>query len=237
MVRSRTTARYANVPDISRSSPTGPEDNALVTAPLTQESPDVAASAHRQRLLAGMAAAIAQRPYSEVTVTDIVRLARTSRRTFYQHFADKQGCLLALIHDSHKRILAAIADAVDPTLPWTVQVRRAVETWIDGVRAHPEATLNWIRTMPALGTDARQLMRKTLAAYAELIDRIADSAPFAQAGVRRPSPQETTMLLGALRELIATTVEDGDDISSIVDVATSFIIRMLAPMNEVPRPA
>lgn len=211
---------------------TDAEDNSLVTPRLTMQThEDVGDSVHRQRLLAGMAAAIAERPYSEVTVTDIVRLARTSRRTFYQHFADKQGCLLALIHDAHRRIVAAIAEAVDPTLPWTAQVRRAVETWIDGVRAHPEATLNWIRIMPALGTDARQLMRGTLAAYAELIHRLADSAPFIQDGVRPPSAQETTMLLGALRELIATTVEDGDDISSIVDVATDFIIRMLAPVD------
>ena len=217
--------------------PYGSEDNALVMSPLRMDDPGEAAdSAHRRRLLAGMAAAIAERPYSQVTVTDIVRLARTSRRTFYQYFRDKQGCLVALIHDSHRRIVAAIADAVDPSLPWTAQVRRALETWIDGVQAHPEATLNWIRTMPALGTDARDLMRGTLGAYADLIRRLTDSAPFVRARVRQPSPQETTMLLGALRELIATTVEDGDDISSIVDVATDFIIRMLAPAAGASRP-
>lgn len=187
------------------------------------------ASAHRRRLLAGMAAAIAERPYPQVTVADIVRLARTSRRTFYEHFADKQECLVALIQDSHQRIVAAIADAVDPTAPWTAQVRRAVQAWIDGVRADPDATLNWIRILPALGPDARQLMRATLAAYADLIHRLADNASFVRAGVRQPSPQETTMLLGALRELIATTVEDGDDIASIVDIATDFTIRVLTP--------
>jgi AcrR family transcriptional regulator len=182
----------------------------------------------RRRLLAGMAAAIAERGYPQVTVADIVRLARTSRRTFYEHFPDKQQCLVALILDSHRRVVAAVAGAVDITAPWTLQVRQAIEAWIEGVRADPDATLNWIRTMPAL-PDARQLMRTTLAAYAELIGQLADNPSFARAGVRPPSPQETTMLLGALRELIATTVEDGDDITSIVDVATDFTIRVLAP--------
>jgi hypothetical protein len=37
------------------------------------------------------------------------------------------------------------------------------------------------------------------------------------------------MLLGALRELIATTVEDGQDITSIIDVAMDFTIRVLSP--------
>jgi len=192
------------------------------------------ASAYRQRLLAGMAAAIAERTYPQVTVADIVRLARTSRRTFYEHFTDKQECLVALIEDSHRRVVAAIADAVDPTAPWAVQVRRAIEAWIDGVRADPEPTLNWIRVLPSLGPDARQLMRTTLAAYADLIHRLADNPAFARAGVRQPSPQETTMLLGALRELIATTVEDGDDIASIVDIAADFTIRVLAPRDRAP---
>jgi AcrR family transcriptional regulator len=203
----------------------------VVTASLMMDNHEVGESTHRQRLLAGMAAAIAQRPYSEVTVTDIVRFARTSRRTFYQHFADKQGCLLALIHESHQRILATIAAKVDPSQPWTVQVRQSVETWIDEIRDHPGATLNWIRTVPALGTEARAMMRRTLAAYADLIRRFVASSPFAHAGIRPPSPPEMTMMLGALRELIATTVEDGAEISSIVDVATSFIIRMLLPIS------
>jgi len=183
----------------------------------------------RRRLLGGMAAAIAERPYAEVTVADVVRHARTSRRTFYEHFADKQECLAALVLDAHERIVAAIARANDPDAEWTVQVRQAVEAWIDGVRSDPEATLNWIRIVPALGPGSRPLLRTTLAAYADLIQRLAENPGFVRAGIPRPSPQETTMLLGALRELIATTVEDGEEITSIIDVATDFIIRVLSP--------
>lgn len=191
----------------------------------------MASSPHRQRLLEGMAAAVGQRPYAQVTVADIVRLARTSRRTFYEHFADKQECLVALIEDSHRRVVARIAAAVDSAAEWTDQVRQAIEAWIDAVRSEPDVTLNWIRILPALGPDARALTRTTLAAYAELIRRLADNPPFARAGIRPPSSQETTMLLGALRELIATTVEDGEEITSIVDVATEFTLRVLTPRH------
>ena len=184
---------------------------------------------HRRRLLAGLAEAIAERPYPQVTVADIVRLARTSRRTFYEHFADKQECLVALIEESHRRVVVAIADAVDEAAPWRSQVHQAVKAWIDAVASDPGTTLNWIRVVPALGTDARTLLRGTLAAYADLIQRLAGSPAFVAAGIPVPSPQETTMLLGALRELIATTVEDGEDITSIVDVATEFTLRVLTP--------
>ncbi|MFI5067448.1 MAG: TetR family transcriptional regulator, partial [Streptosporangiales bacterium] len=41
----------------------------------------------RRRLLAGLAEAIRERGFRESTVADVVRHARTSRRTFYEHFA------------------------------------------------------------------------------------------------------------------------------------------------------
>jgi AcrR family transcriptional regulator len=168
-----------------------------------------------------------------VTVADVVRHARTSRRTFYESFADKQECLVALLEDDHQRLVATIAAAVDRSAPWTVQVRQAIQTWISGVKADPGITLNWIRIVPTLGPDARQLMRATMAAYAGLIHDLADNPVLRQAGIGQPSTQETTMLLGALRELIATTVEDGDDITSIIDVATDFTIRVLAPRTDL----
>jgi AcrR family transcriptional regulator len=40
----------------------------------------------RGRLLEGMAAAIRETGYRDATVADVVRHARTSRRTFYEHF-------------------------------------------------------------------------------------------------------------------------------------------------------
>ena len=47
-------------------------------------------SAFRARLLDGLAASIGERGYRATTVADIVRHARTSKRTFYDVFAGKQ---------------------------------------------------------------------------------------------------------------------------------------------------
>ena len=45
----------------------------------------------RDRLLDGMAASIIERGFRDTTVADIVRHARTSKRTFYAQFASKEG--------------------------------------------------------------------------------------------------------------------------------------------------
>jgi AcrR family transcriptional regulator len=44
---------------------------------------------------------IAQDGYPRTTVADIVRRARTSRRTFYQHFDSREGCFVALLTEAN----------------------------------------------------------------------------------------------------------------------------------------
>lgn len=191
--------------------------------------PAPAAADPRERLLAGLAAALRERPYQELTVADVVRHARTSRRTFYEHFTGKQDCLIAFLAEDTEQSVARIAAAVDPHSPWQAQVRQAIEAWIGGVTDDPVVRLCWIRVVPSLGDAARPLLRRAMTAYANLIGALAESPQLASTGVTPPSPRETIMLLGGLKELIATAVEDGDDPRSTIDVATEVAIRILAP--------
>jgi AcrR family transcriptional regulator len=187
------------------------------------------AAGFRRRLLDGMAAAIRTRGYSETTVADIVREARTSRRTFYAHFADRQECLMALLHESNERTIARIDQAVDAHAPWPTQVRQAIEAWIEAVQADPPITLAWIREVPALGTGARRLQRETMDAYVVMIRRLTDTPELRAAGVLPPTPATTIILLGGLRELIATTVEDAADIDGLTEAAVNATRLLLGP--------
>ena len=37
-----------------------------------------------------------------MTIADVVRVARVSKRTFYEHFADKEACFLALYAETSR---------------------------------------------------------------------------------------------------------------------------------------
>jgi AcrR family transcriptional regulator len=187
------------------------------------------ATGFRRRLLDGLAAAIRQGGYADTTVADIVREAHTSRRTFYAHFADRQECLMALLHESNQKTIARIDQAVDPHAPWQTQVRQAIEAWIAAVQADPPITLAWIREVPALGTSARRLQRETMDAFVVLIRRLTDTAELRAAGVLPPTQQTAIVLLGGLRELIATTVEDNADINHLTDAAVNATMLLLGP--------
>ena len=73
----------------------------------------------RSRLLAAMAQAAAVNGFLDVTVDDVIVGARASRRTFYEHFANREQCLLATydaVRDDTLRIVAEAGPAVEPSL-------------------------------------------------------------------------------------------------------------------------
>jgi len=183
----------------------------------------------RQRLLDGLGASIAEHGYRRTTVADIVRRARTSRRTFYAHFSDKEACFVALLTDASAQMIRQISAAVDPAAPWAGQVRQAVEAWIACVESQPAITLSWIRDVPSLGTAARRLQRDTMEAYVNMIQTLCDTDEWRAVRAEPVSRPLAIMLLGGLRELTATTVEDGGRIGDVTELAVRASIALLGP--------
>jgi AcrR family transcriptional regulator len=185
--------------------------------------------AFRRRLLDGLAASIVAEGYRNTTVADIVRRARTSRRTFYAHFADKEACFVALLTDANTQMIRQISAAVDPNAPWTSQVRQAVEAWIASAESRPEITLSWIREVPSLGAAARRLQRDTMEAFVTMIQTLCDTEAWRAVRVNPVPRPLATMLLGGLRELTASTVEDGGQVRDITELAVQACTALLGP--------
>lgn len=184
---------------------------------------------HRRRLLDGLAAALRVRDYQQVTVADVVQHARTSKRTFYQNFASKQECLVALLRDSVSRTVAQIEAAVQQDATWPEQARQAIEALVASVASEPEVHLTWLRAAPSLGAEGRALSREAMAGFVSLIQGLAQAPALRAAGVAQPSRSMAIVLVGGLRELIDITLEEGRDLRGIVDVATEATMQLLGP--------
>lgn len=187
------------------------------------------AGGFRQRLLDALAASIAEDGYRNTTVAGIVRRARTSRRTFYEHFADKEACFVSLLTDANAETIRRISAAVDPGRPWEHQVRQAVEAWIASAESAPAITVSWIRDVPSLGAAARELQREAMEAFITMIQTLCDTDEWRTVRVGPVPRQLAIMLIGGLRELIATTVEDGGRVGDITEVAVESSIALLGP--------
>ena len=194
-------------------------------------SGDAVGAPFRQRLIDGMAASIRERGYRETTVADIVRYARTSRRTFYAEFSTKDECYLALLYTTNAKMRQRIEEAVDPTAPWQRQVRQAVEAYIAAAASEPAIMLSWIRELPALGTVARTVQREAIDSMTEMLLSLTDTDVFRRAGAGPLSRPLALLLLGGIRELTATTMEDGGDVRDLTEVATSAATALLTPRD------
>lgn len=192
-----------------------------VAAETAEAGPGTAADPFRQRLLEGLAASIAQRGYRETTVSDIVRHAKTSKRTFYAHFTGKDAALLELLEADNVAMIAGIRAAVDPAADWRVQVQQAVEAYVTAIETNPALTLAWIREFPALGEAVRPVQRQGMRLFTDMLVDITSSPGFRRAGMQTVSRQTALILLGGLRELTAHTLEDGEDIRGITETAVA----------------
>ncbi|BBX33474.1 transcriptional regulatory protein [Mycolicibacterium mageritense DSM 44476 = CIP 104973] len=190
-------------------------------------SPD----AFRLRLLDGLAASITEKGYRETTVADIVRHARTSKRTFYDQFESKEDCFIELLRANNTSLVDRIRTAVAPDTDWQDQIAQAVGAYVDHIESAPAVTLSWIRELPALGTKARPLQRAALRELTDLLIELSDSAGFRHAELPQLTRPMAIILLGGLRELTALIVEDGRDIREIYEpaLAASRAILSAAP--------
>src|SRR2546423_2197994 len=73
--------------------------------------PPAVSAAQRERLLRSVIAAVSERGYPAVTVADIVRRARVSKKAFYDHFANKEECFLAATGEGRELMIARVMSA------------------------------------------------------------------------------------------------------------------------------
>ncbi len=87
----------------------------------------------RERLIAGLAEAVAEKGYAAVTLTDIVKHAKVSRRVFYANFESKEQCFLAAFEVVVDHLRELVGEAVVEIDGWPQQAiaaTRAVLTFL-----------------------------------------------------------------------------------------------------------
>jgi AcrR family transcriptional regulator len=190
-----------------------------------------AAAGHRARLIEGLAAAIAEKGYAAVTIADVVRSARVSKRTFYEHFADKEACFLALYAETSDELLELIATTTASAEgPWEGRVGAAARAYFERVAGEPELIRAGLLEIQAAGPRARLLRREVQRRYAEQLRAFSQAAEAEEAGLRALTPALATAVVGGLNELMLDAVEAGQAarMGELADAATELIRAVLA---------
>jgi AcrR family transcriptional regulator len=122
---------------------------------------DVVLASQRGRMLGAMAEAVSRKGYAATTVADVVAGAGVSRKTFYEHFSDKEECFLAAFDAGVDLLYGAIVEA-QPTDD---------ETWLGLMRARVRAYLETLASQPAF---ARTFLIEVFAAGPQALERRAE---------------------------------------------------------------
>lgn len=201
---------------------------------ITTESP----KDYRARLLAGFEASAIARGYAATTIAGIVRHARVSKRTFYEHFPDKEACFLASYEARTGEVLRAIADAQDARLAWREQIRTSVKVYLEGLQARPPLTQMYLLEFQAVGARAVELRRAVMARFDATIRDQVSAMRRRAPGLRELSAGMATAIVGGIEALVlyATGSGRGDRLTELEDEATAFMCAVVQG-NEAPSAA
>ena len=175
---------------------------------------------HHDRLLEGMTRAVAAKGYADTTIADIVREAAVSRRSFYEHFATKADCLVALYRTASERALAVLTGAVDPQQPWEAQVEHAVSAYLEFLSKDLALLKMLFVEILGMGLPGLAIRRDTnmrIAGFVKEATRRDGMPPLSDA--------IAMTVVGGINELVLQAIErdSSHDLRTIVQPATQLI--------------
>jgi len=91
----------------------------------------------RERLIAGLAEAVAESGYGGTTIADITRHAAVSRRTFYEHFEGKDECFVAAFDTVTEQLRERVEEAYRAEDEWTAAITAGIEAMLAFLAAEP----------------------------------------------------------------------------------------------------
>jgi AcrR family transcriptional regulator len=202
---------------------------------------------------------VADRGYSAVTVADVVAAARVSKRTFYQHFADREDCFVAAYVAAAEgpltRIAEAVAPAVDagpdaPPPDLAGEVATATRAYLAALAEQPALTRTLLTEISGLGPRGWRVRREVLNRFADQLSalvglgaaRWAGSAARGEAaevpelvGLRGLPRPTAVALVGGINELVLDAVEDGRG-DALLELAPTVTGLVLAVLDRAARP-
>ena len=129
------------------------------------------AEMQRARLLSAMVDAACELGYAHVTVADVIRRARVSRKTFYGLFDDRDDCMVAAFEAALAESRALALDAYARESTWCDAVRSALAALLATMDQKPELAELLLVEVFAAGDKVMQRRAEVLAELALVIDR------------------------------------------------------------------
>jgi AcrR family transcriptional regulator len=127
----------------------------------------------RERILAAVADVTSAGSYAELTVEGIIVTAGVSRRTFYEHFKNKDEAFLAAYDQITALIVQRVFAAVEAASDFADKASGGLGTFLEFLASEPAFARMCVVEVLAAGPDAIARRNAVMKAFADLIDHNA----------------------------------------------------------------
>ncbi len=192
---------------------------------------EVRRDVQRRRLFLAAAAVCARGGYAELTAEAITREAGMSKATFYEHFANKEECILGLMDEAASEVMASMATAsVSVRGNYQQHVRDQLGAFLRTLTEYPTTAQTVLVEAVALGPQASERRDVMLAAFAEALLRDNARAAQREGAPQFQSPDDAFAVVGATVELVSRHLRTGvpQDVRELEPVIERLIFGLLA---------
>lgn len=181
----------------------------------------------RERIVVAVAEVVSVTGYRDMTVESVIARAGVSRKTFYQHFDNREAAFLAAYDGFARQVLDVILRAQAAEDSFSARAERTIRAVLELLAAHPAETyLCVVETLAVGPAGARRradVMRRVVRSVHDM------TCALAIAKGRRP-PQEITaeVVVGGVFEVIYNRVQRRE-IGSLVGLLPDLVYCALLP--------
>jgi AcrR family transcriptional regulator len=194
--------------------------------------PEVRLPIQRERLLEAAAAEFAAHGYSGASSESISRRAGMSKATFYEHFDNKEDCIIGLFEAASGNVASAMAEAARSAgqADATERMKAGTRAFLTSLAEHPDYAQTLLVEIIGAGPKAALRRDEIVQGFADVLD--AENAAAARRGLipRFASPYDAFAIVGAITELVSRQVRLGEprDVMELAPVIDRLIDGMLS---------
>jgi AcrR family transcriptional regulator len=197
---------------------------------------EVRLEVQKQRLFEAAAAVFTRAGYAEASAEAISREAGMSKATFYEHFANKEDCLVALFEYASMTFAASLTDASSGSgLDFESRHRAGLRAVLEGIEANPVMAQAMLVETVGAGPRVAELRGNALSAIAETMYRQTVKASKRGGGPAYASADDAFAIVGATYELISRQLRTGHP-ERITDLQPLIERLILGLLSQPPAP-
>jgi AcrR family transcriptional regulator len=159
----------------------------------------------RRRIIEALVRMVALRGYDRTTIDRVLVLAEVPAPVFYEHFEDKQDCLLGALDELIGQIECTIFERIEGSTSWSERVRLGLQTLLEALANHPDGARVVLVECLSAGEPAVARLRCAMANFVPLLEEGRSSCGptgAATADLDYLPPQTSEALVGGIASIL-----------------------------------